>query len=263
MKNPEAESAILVWVFAGLHCILDLVFYCQVYFFGAENALASRKDVLLKFPHFFMWTNPRRILMPKVKKIVLGSLLLAILIVVERLVSIQTPILRISFAYVPIILSGILLGPIWSTTIAVLGDLLGMLLFPKSSFFIGFTMSAALTGLIYGLLLYNTKSNKTFLIRLIISNFLVLLFIHVGLTSLWIAITLQKAFWVFAPPRIISAGILFPIEVSSMYVLKRLLERPISRYLQDVVPSVTAPPTAVTQAVAGGTSPVHDAEDAL
>jgi ECF transporter S component (folate family) len=239
--NREQKASSWYTVFAGLYRISGFGFLLRGLFFLAPKTLWPQgKGVLLKFPHFFMWTNPRRILMPKVKKLVLASLLLAILIVVERLVSIQTPILRISFAYVPIILSGILLGPIWSTTIAVLGDLLGMLLFPKSSFFIGFTISAALTGLIYGLLLYNTKSNKAFLIRLIISNFLVLLFIHVGLTSLWISITLQKAFWVFAPPRIISACILFPIEVSTMYLLKLFLEKPIHKYLQDAVSPVIA-----------------------
>jgi ECF transporter S component (folate family) len=166
-----------------------------------------------------------------VKKLVLASLLLAILIVVERLVSFQTPILRISFAYVPIIFSAILLGPLWSTLIAGVGDIIGALLFPKGVFFPGFTLSALLTGLVYGLFLYNTKSHKAFLWRLLISNFLVLLCIHIGLTSLWVAITVGKAFLVIAPTRIISAAILFPVEVSTIYVLKRFLEKPIHKYL--------------------------------
>lgn len=169
--------------------------------------------------------------MPKVKKLVLASLLLAILIVVERLVSFQTPVLRISFAYVPIILSAILLGPLWSTLIAGVGDIIGALLFPKGVFFPGFTLSALLTGLVYGLLLYNTKSNRAFLVRLLISNFLVLLSIHIGLTSLWVAITVGKAFLIIAPTRIISAAILFPIEVSTIYLLKRFLEKSINKYL--------------------------------
>ncbi|MDR3336315.1 MAG: folate family ECF transporter S component [Treponema sp.] len=173
--------------------------------------------------------------MEKVKKLVLGSLLLATLLVVERLISIQTPILRISFAYVPLILSGILLGPGWSTAIAVLGDLLGMLLFPKGAYFAGYTISAALTGLVYGLFLYKTItiSNRKFVVRLIISNLMVLIFISTGLTSLWIAITVKKAFVALLPLRVFSAAIRFPVETGTMFLLKVFLARPVNKYLYD------------------------------
>jgi ECF transporter S component (folate family) len=177
----------------------------------------------------------KKVLMTKVKKLVLGSLLLAALIVVERLVSIQTPILRISVAYVPLILSGILLGWRWSTLIAVLGDLLGMLLFPKGAYFPGYTLSAALTGLVYGLLLYKsiTKSNREFLIRLIVSNLIVLVFISIGLTSFWIVLTVKKAFVAILPMRLISAAIRFPVETGTMFLLKIFLAGPVNKFLYD------------------------------
>ncbi|MDR2516948.1 MAG: folate family ECF transporter S component [Spirochaetaceae bacterium] len=171
--------------------------------------------------------------MPKVKKLVLGSLLLALLIVVERLLSIQTPILRVSFAYVPLMLGGMLLGPGWSTLIAVLGDLLGMLLFPKASFFIGYTVSAALTGFVYGLFLHNTKTRKQFFARLVVSNLIVLLFVSAGLTSLWIVITLRRAFFVLLPVRLISAAIRFPVETGTMFALGVFLEKPVEKYLYE------------------------------
>jgi ECF transporter S component (folate family) len=173
--------------------------------------------------------------MTKVKKLVLGSLLLAALIVVERLISIQTPLLRISFAYVPLMLCGMLLGPRWSTVIAVLGDLLGMLLFPKGAYFPGYTLSAALTGFVYGLLLYKTisGSNRTFLVRLIVSNLIVFTLISIGLTSLWIVLTVKKAFVAILPARLISAAIRFPIEAGVMFLLKVFLAAPVNKYLYD------------------------------
>ena len=97
--------------------------------------------------------------MSKSKKIVLSGLLLAILIVFSRFVSIKTPILVISFSYIPIMLSAILLGPEYSCLIAGLGDLIGALLFPFGSYFVGFTITAALSGLVYGLCLYS-KNGK-------------------------------------------------------------------------------------------------------
>ncbi|MDR2795926.1 MAG: folate family ECF transporter S component [Spirochaetaceae bacterium] len=169
--------------------------------------------------------------MSKVKKLVLASLLLAILIIVERLISVQTQFLRISFAYVPIMLCAILMGPAWSAGVAALGDLIGALLFPKGPFFPGFTLSALLTGLIHGLLLYNTKNNRQFLVRLIISTFTVLVFIHIGLTSLWLVIMYKKAFIAFASARVIAAAILLPIEAGTIFLLKVFLDPVMKTFL--------------------------------
>ena len=169
--------------------------------------------------------------MSKVKKLVLASLLLAILIIVERLVSVQTQFLRISFAYVPVMLCAILLGPAWSAGMAALGDVIGALLFPKGAFFPGFTLSALLTGLIHGLLLYNTKNNRQFLVRLIISTFTVLVFIHIGLTSLWLVIMYKRAFIAFASTRVVANAILFPIEVGTIFLLKVFLDPAIKKFL--------------------------------
>lgn len=169
--------------------------------------------------------------MPKVKKLVLASLLLAILIVVERLVSVQTQFLRVSFAYVPIMLCAILLGPAWSGGIAALGDVIGALLFPKGAFFPGFTLSALLTGLIHGFFLYNTKNNRQFLFRIIISTLTVLVFIHIGLTSLWLVIMYKKAFIAFASTRVVAAAILLPVEAGTMFLLKVFLDPAIKKFL--------------------------------
>ena len=175
--------------------------------------------------------------MSKTKKLVLGSLLLAVLVVVERLLGVQTPILRVSFAYVPLTLSAMLLGPAWSASLAALGDLIGALLFPKGLFFPGFTLSSFLTGLTYGLFVYNPKSNKHFLKGLIISNLLILVFIRNGLTSFWIALTTGNAYKVFVPVRVISSLIMFPLQISTMYLLKIFLDKPIRDYLWDGEPN--------------------------
>ena len=61
--------------------------------------------------------------MPRVKKVVLAGLLLAILVIFERFIPLQlTDFLRLSFAYVPLVLAGSLLGPAWGALIGVAGD---------------------------------------------------------------------------------------------------------------------------------------------
>lgn len=95
--------------------------------------------------------------MSKTKKIILSGLLLATLIILSRFLSIKTPILVISFSFIPIMISSILLGPKYSCIISALGDLIGALLFPFGAYFVGFTIFQALVGLIYGLFLYNKR----------------------------------------------------------------------------------------------------------
>lgn len=159
--------------------------------------------------------------MSKLKKLVLASLLLACQIILGRFLSIKTPIIVISFAFIPKILSGILLGPWWTMLLGVLSDLIGALLFPFGAYFVGYTISSGLTGLIYGLLLYNAhkQSNKKFIIRLCLAVFIPIVVCNALLNSLWIYITTKKAIMLILPTRLIKQLVMFPIEVVVMFSL--------------------------------------------
>ena len=100
--------------------------------------------------------------MSKAKKTILAGLLLAILIVFDRFVSIKTLYLQISFSFLPIAITAIILGPKYSCAIAALGDLIGSLLWPFGEYFIGFTIIDAVIGLIFGVFLYNKNEGEFF-----------------------------------------------------------------------------------------------------
>ena len=168
--------------------------------------------------------------MKKIKKIIISALLLAASIVINRFLSINTSILSIGFTFVPLMLSGIILGWKYSLVIAGLADLIGALLFPFGSFFIGYTISALLTGLVYGLLLYNKegfKFNKKFLIRLIIAILIVCIFINGGLNTLWLILTSKKATIAILPTRILKQLIMIPVMFTTMSLLTKSLEKQI------------------------------------
>ena len=97
--------------------------------------------------------------MSRNKKIILAAILLAMLIILSRFLSIKTPILKISFAFIPTLLCAIWLGPKWSVLLNVLGDVIGATLFPTGPYFVGYTISTAIAGLIYGLILYKKEGN--------------------------------------------------------------------------------------------------------
>ncbi|HCC03841.1 MAG TPA: folate family ECF transporter S component [Clostridiales bacterium] len=172
--------------------------------------------------------------MSKIKKIVISGLLLALLIVLSRFVSIKTQILVISFSFIPIIMSAIWLGPKYSTLIAMLGDLIGALLFPFGTYFIGYTISQALTGFVYGMFLYKKGedlSTKELLIRLTISSLIVLILINVFLTSLWIHIQYGKAYIVIMTGRIVAQICMFPIQLIVIYALEKYTRPIVKKYL--------------------------------
>ena len=156
--------------------------------------------------------------MSKNKKIILSSILLALLIILSRILSIKTPIMKISFAFIPTMLCAIWLGPKWTVLINVLGDVIGAILFPTGPYFIGYTISTAIAAYIYGTLLYKKSENiytdKQFIIRVINATILVSVIVNMGLNTLWTSITSGKAFIVLFSTRFIKQIIMIPIHIS-------------------------------------------------
>lgn len=167
------------------------------------------------------------------KKIILSAILLALLIILSRFLSIKTPIIKISFAFVPTMLCAVWLGPKWTVLINVLGDVIGATLFPTGPYFIGYTITTAVAGFIYGMLLYKKEpdsfSNKQFLLRLIIATTLVAVIANMGLNTLWSSITTGKAFFVLLSARIVKQLIMIPIHVVVIFFLERVLRKPFNR----------------------------------
>ncbi len=174
--------------------------------------------------------------MSKMKKIILSAMLLAILILLSRFISIKTQVLVISFHYIPIMIAAIWLGPKYSTVIALLGDLLGAILFPFGPYFPGFTVSAAISGFVYGIFLNKSKremTNRQFLIRLALSSFLVLIVVNVFITSVWIHLLYGKAYVAIMASRVVTQIVMFPIQIGTIYALEKFLRPFMSKYLLE------------------------------
>ena len=92
--------------------------------------------------------------------LVFTGFMIALAVVLSKLVSINISFLRIGFGFLPIAVLAILYGPYVAAIGYGIADLLGAWLFPTGTFFPGFTVSAVLTGLIFGWVLY--KKEVTF-----------------------------------------------------------------------------------------------------
>lgn len=169
----------------------------------------------------------------RLKKIILSALLLATFIILDRLLTINTQIIAINLSLLPIMLAGVILGPKYSMLIAILGDLIGSILWPFGSYFAGFTITSGITGLIFGLVLYNNpnKINKNFILKAIISNILVYVIVNIVLNSFCLHIMYKNAFVYYVGARIYTQTIMLPIYIVFIIALKNSLEPIINKYL--------------------------------
>lgn len=165
--------------------------------------------------------------MTKLKKVILAGLLLAAAVVFNRFLSIKTPIVVISFGFIPKIIIATMFGPWWSMLLFGLADLIGALLFPFGAYFVGYTASAVISGFIYGIFLHRKKKipAKTYLWKLIVACLLSNLICNLLLNSVWIYVTTKKAISVILPTRIVKELVTVPIYVAIMFGMHVFFEK--------------------------------------
>ena len=144
-----------------------------------------------------------------VKKLAEISLLIALEVILTRFCSINTAILRIGFGFLPIAIIAMMYGPISAGMAYAVGDILGMMIFPSGSFFPGFTLTAFLTGVAYGLVLY--KKPKTWW-RIILAVCIVCLGINLCLDTVWLHILMGQGYLALLPTRILKVAVMIPIQ---------------------------------------------------
>lgn len=119
-----------------------------------------------------------------VKKITLLGLLTAMQIILGSLLSIQFLTTKIAFAFIIVALTARLFSPLVTAGSTGLAYFLGMLLFPKFTFFPGFVLTAFLTGLTFGIAFQHTTSLR----RILLANLMVVFILNFILNSLWLHI---------------------------------------------------------------------------
>ena len=71
-----------------------------------------------------------------------------------------TNLIEIRFASIPIAAAGALFGPGIAAIVGILTDIGGFLVKPTGPYFPGFTISGAVSGLIYGIMLHRKDNNQ-------------------------------------------------------------------------------------------------------
>ena len=153
------------------------------------------------------------------KMLVTAAILIALQIILSRFLSINAWNLKIGFAFVAVFVAAYFYGPAFSTVVAVISDILGALLFPSGAFFPGFTLTALLTGLLYGCMLYKKQN----LFRIILTVLIDQLVLGFMLNTYWISILYGSTFMAVAATTVFQSVIMTPAEIVTISLLMKKL----------------------------------------
>lgn len=108
------------------------------------------------------------------KNMVYYAILMALNVVLTRVGSIRiggggVELVRIGFGGYPIIFAGIAFGPLAGGIVGTIGDIVGHFMSPMGPYMPHFTMTAALTGIIPGIVMMLFKENKNSFWKLLVA----------------------------------------------------------------------------------------------
>jgi len=143
-------------------------------------------------------------------------------IAMSPLLTIKQPTQNFSFSFVFQAATGMLFGPVAAAMQGAVVDVVQWLVFPTGPYFPGFTLTAVLSGCVYGCFFYRTRVSW---IRALCAKGLVNLFLNSGLNTLWIVILYNRAVGVILPARIGKNMLFLLLEVPLLVVACTALER--------------------------------------
>lgn len=152
------------------------------------------------------------------RRIALMGILIALEIILTRFISIETPFVRISFTFIVTALMGIFFSPLIAGAGCACADFLGITLFSKSTapIFLGFTLSAFLTGFLYSVFFYKKEITVK---RIILVELIISVGIDIVLNTVWLYMLMGPGVIGALPIRILKTVIMFVIKVPVIYIM--------------------------------------------
>lgn len=130
--------------------------------------------------------------------------------------------IKITFTSTPIQFCAWVFGPVTAPILAAVMDIVNYLIKPTGAFFPGFTLSAAVNAVIFGLMLYRRPLSFK---RILIAQLISVALVDCCLNTLWLAILYGQAFNVILPMRIVKNLIMWPILSSVLYAVSKAAVR--------------------------------------
>jgi riboflavin transporter len=159
--------------------------------------------------------------MKNVKCITLVAMFGAISIVLGSFSILITENIKLEWTFLPNEFAYYLFGPVVGIFFGAAMDILNNIVKPLGAYFPGFTISAMLKGLIFGLLLYKRPIS---LKRVVAVNIVRAVFVDLLLNTYWLTILYGNPYYVILPGRVLKLLIMFPVETMLFYLLVKGVE---------------------------------------
>lgn len=152
------------------------------------------------------------------------SIMVAMYVVLDMFQIQLAPQIVISFSFIPIAIAGWMFGILPAMLVGGVSDIMSFIIKPTGAFFPGFTVTAILTGAVFGIVMYGA-SGKSVWSRTIISKLLVTILLNIGLNTVWTSMLTGKAYMVLLYGRIVKNAVMLPFEIVLMALLILLMSK--------------------------------------
>lgn len=133
------------------------------------------------------------------------------------------PGVKFSLVFIPTAICGMILGPVPTAIMGGCGDMLSFFLNSTGgAYFPGWTINAALSGLVYGMLLY--KNNAT-LPRVIISKLIITIFVELLLGTFWLTVQYGFPYFEYLAARALKQLVTTPFEIIVIFSLVSVVKK--------------------------------------
>lgn len=165
------------------------------------------------------WKSPKL----TIKTLALAGLLIAFKVILSKISLGPENLVKVSLGFIGTILLGYFLGPWLAGVAMILQDIISNTIFSSGApFFIGFTFSAFLSGVIAGAFFYQQKVSWQ---RVLCYEFIQCLISNIILTTLWIHVLYSTPIWSLLIVRVPKNLILWPIETLVGIIILRAISK--------------------------------------
>ena len=219
---------------AGVSVVIIIGFIIFLYILKGLyiSSIEDNIDIFSSIFHKGYWKNSLSFT-KKVKDLCTVSILFSMMLIC-KLIPIPSGFgsLGIGFTYLFFSVIGLIYGPICGIFVGFCSDILGYFLFQGSSvFFLGYTLSAMITGFIYGVFFYKKKITFT---NCLLARFFVNIFINVVLGSIWWAIIYDldiEAIKLYVFLTTLPKNVLYLLPQSILlYIVLKALAKPLAKF---------------------------------
>ncbi len=155
----------------------------------------------------------------KTKEFVILAALIAIEIILSRFLSITAWDTKYSLGFIAVMIAAMLYGPLAAGIVGALSDIIGAMLFPVGPYFAGFTLTALLTGLLFGLFMYKKPHVVKLVIAVLINQFVLTLLVN----TMWISVLYGSPFGPLLTTRVTQSLVMTAVQIAMGLIMMQIM----------------------------------------